>query len=92
MLQALYQLVLLDLRYNKLYIDCIVCEYVHILYRFYYCFSTPHTINVQIKAGMFISFKMARNYYVASTTAINNAAASHKINYALNKKQLATGL
>lgn len=56
MLQALRHLVLLDLRY-KLYIDCIVCEYVHILYRFYNCFSMPHTINVQIKAGMFISFK-----------------------------------
>ena len=37
--------------------------------------------------------KVARNYsYVASTTAINNAAASHKINYALSKKRLATGL
>ena len=33
------------------------------------------------------SVKVAQNYYyVASTTAINNAAASHKINYALNKK------
>ena len=51
-------------------------------------------MNTQLNSLLTIPIlKVARNYsYVASTTAINNAAASHKINYALNKKQLATGL